>query len=84
MSVNLRRTEIRVTQHGLDRPQVSPALQQVRRKCVAQHVRRYAIGRNPSKPSQSAQPFKKVLPRHHTPTARQEDSVIQIRPIPKK
>src|SRR5580658_2929685 len=38
--VNLGRGNIRVAQHELYRPQVSSTLQQMRRKAVAQHVRR--------------------------------------------
>src|SRR5438445_11321758 len=41
--VDLRRGEVRVTQHLLHRPQVRPALEQVRRESVSEGVRRDAL-----------------------------------------
>ena len=41
MSVDFRRTDLLMTQHGLYRPQPGPALQQVRGKTVTERVRRY-------------------------------------------
>ena len=38
--VNLRRRDIGMTEHCLDRAQVGPALEQMRRKGMPQHVRR--------------------------------------------
>ena len=40
MRVNLRRRNVGVPQHGLHASQVCPALQQVRRESVPQHMRR--------------------------------------------
>ena len=40
MRVNLRRRNIRMTQHYLDAAEIRAALDKMRRKSVAQHVRR--------------------------------------------
>src|SRR5277367_4081778 len=50
VGINLRRRNVRVTQHQLHRPQIRPALQQMRGKAMSQHVwrQRHAQTRAPS------------------------------------
>src|SRR5512136_2155362 len=72
MGVDLGRADIRMAQQELDAAQIRPALQQVSREAVTQHVRRQAIPPNSYPPPRGLEDEEEGLSRHRTAARRYE------------
>ena len=64
MRIHFRRCEIRVPKHALHGAKVGASLEQVGRKCVAQHVGRNAGRFNSRNTRDFPEAKEEVLPRH--------------------
>jgi len=71
MRVNLRRRNIRMAEHHLNRPKIRTAFEQMRRKRMPEHVRRNDLC-NPCSPCTASQQFPKGLPRQRPTPPRNE------------
>ena len=69
MRVNLRRRNIGMPEHLLDDPQIRPALQQMRREGMSQHVRMHVL-LQPRAPAQFAEQLPNSLIGQLPPTHR--------------
>jgi len=62
MGIDLRGRDVRVAQHGLYRPQISPVVQKVGGEGVAQHVGTHGAGADPGLDGVRLQQPPEVLP----------------------
>jgi hypothetical protein len=84
VGVDLGGREVRVSEHHLDRSQICAALQQVRRKGVAQHMGGDAFARNSRAQGELPEQREKILTCHRPAPSRQEQRMGAIVAVPKQ